>query len=143
MRPAHRHPYDGGRAVISPANDTDTVAPFQRLGAVANRNVSGLDMDLVQEMKRHPAELREAAFRLQMDDIQNSLTPRQAELLQFVHDFRRRHDWGPSHQEMMAALGLRSTSRVNCLVSELEDRGIVSRVEGQHRSIRINHAKGA
>ncbi|SHI79268.1 LexA DNA binding domain-containing protein [Aureimonas altamirensis DSM 21988] len=125
------------------ANDTDSVAPFQRLGAVANRVVSDLDMDLVHEMKRHPAELREAAFRLQMEDAHTGLTPRQAEVLQFIHDHQMRRGSSPSFAQIGEALDIKSKSGVHRLVHGLAERGAVTLSPGRNRTTRINHAKGA
>ena len=126
-----------------PANDTDSIAPFQRLGAVANRVVSNLDMDLVYEMKRHPAELREAAFRLQMEEARAGLTPRQAEVLQFIHDHQTRTGAAPSYREIAKALSLKSISGIHRLVYGLAERGAVTLSPGRNRTTRINHAKGA
>lgn len=127
----------------SAANDTDSVAPFQRLGAVANRVVSDLDMDLVHEMKRHPAELREAAFRLQLEEARAGLTPRQAEVLQFIHDHQTRTGAAPSYREIAKALSLKSISGIHRLVYGLAERGAVTLSPGRNRTTRINHAKGA
>ncbi|KAA0970834.1 MarR family transcriptional regulator [Aureimonas fodinaquatilis] len=125
------------------ANDADTVAPFQRLGSVVNRIISDLDMDLVHQMLLHKAELREAAFRLQQQEAHEGLTQRQADALQFIHDHETRTGSAPTYRQIAEALCLKSTSGVHRIITGLEDRGAITRVQGKARTVRVQYFKGA
>ena len=54
-----------------------------------------------------------------------SATPRQHELLAYILRFREERGVSPSVREMCAALGVRSTNAVACLLRALERKGLV------------------
>jgi len=66
------------------------------------------------------------------------LTPRARDLLAFIEDYQG--DSGgtsPSFVEMAAAVGSKSTSTVPRLLGQLEERGLIRRLERRARAIEI------
>lgn len=63
-------------------------------------------------------------------------TARQGEYLAFIHRFTLRHGIAPSFDEIAAHFGTSSPS-VNGMVKTLERRGLLSRVAGAARSLRV------
>ena len=68
------------------------------------------------------------------------LTPRQFELLRFVHSYVTRHGVSPSFDEMRDALNLRSKSGIHRLISALEERGYIRRLAHRARAIELLRA---
>ena len=64
------------------------------------------------------------------------LTPRQAELLAFVESYIGEHGFGPSFQEMAAALGSHK-GNIHWLLTRLEDRGVIRRIPHRQRAIEV------
>lgn len=62
------------------------------------------------------------------------LTPKQAELLEFIEDCTE-NGCAPSYDEMALAMGVSSRSRIHWLVSQLEERGHVKKMYGRARSV--------
>lgn len=65
-----------------------------------------------------------------------SFTARQGEYLAFIHHFTLRHGIAPSFDEIAAHFGTSSPS-VNGMIKTLERRGLLSRVPGAARSLRV------
>ncbi len=64
-------------------------------------------------------------------------TKKQQELLQFIGDFLREHDYAPSYREIMAALGYKSVSTVAVHVDGLIAKGYLVKSDKSARSIRL------
>jgi SOS-response transcriptional repressor LexA len=63
-------------------------------------------------------------------------TARQGEILAFIHCFTARHGVAPSFEEIASHFGTSSPS-VNGMIKTLERRGLLSRVPGAARSLRV------
>lgn len=68
------------------------------------------------------------------------LTPRQHELLRFIHGYVRRNGVSPSFEEMRDSLNLRSKSGIHRLISALEERGYIRRLAHRARAIELLRA---
>lgn len=68
------------------------------------------------------------------------LTRRLADTLAVIEDYHSKHGFSPSYEEMMHSLGLASKAGVFRLVNELEERGHISRLPHQSRSIVLRGA---
>ena len=66
-------------------------------------------------------------------------TPRQLQLLRFVHDYTRQHGCPPTYLEMRKELGVQSKNDIWRLLDELKKKGWVASVHGQARSLIILH----
>lgn len=64
-------------------------------------------------------------------------TKKQQELLQFIGDFLKEHDYAPSYREVMAALSYKSVSTVAVHVDGLIAKGYLTKSDKSARSIRI------
>lgn len=64
-------------------------------------------------------------------------TERQEAVLSFIDAFQMEHGWPPSVREIGSNFGIRSTNGVHGYLRALEGKGLISRVAGQARSIRI------
>ena len=64
-------------------------------------------------------------------------TKKQQELLQFIGDFLREHDYAPSYREVMAALGYKSVSTVAVHVDGLIAKGYLTKSDKSARSVRL------
>ena len=64
------------------------------------------------------------------------MTPRQAQVLQVLHDRLSTDGVCPSYRELAAAAGVH-LSRIYFVVSQLERRGYVRRKPGAHRAIEV------
>src|SRR3977135_4645618 len=76
------------------------------------------------------------------------LTKKQYELLMFIHQRIREAGVPPSFDEMKDALDLRSKSGIHRLITALEERGYIRRLEKRARALEIvrlpeNTAEGA
>ncbi len=65
------------------------------------------------------------------------LTNKQYELLMFIHERIRETGVPPSFDEMKDALGLKSKSGIHRLVTALEERGYIRRLEKRARALEI------
>src|SRR3954464_2063621 len=65
------------------------------------------------------------------------LTKKQYELLMFIHQRVRETGVPPSFDEMKDALDLRSKSGIHRLITALEERGYIRRLEKRARAIEI------
>ena len=68
------------------------------------------------------------------------LTPRQHELLRFIHGYVTRNGVSPSFEEMRDSLNLRSKSGIHRLISALEERGYIRRLAHRARAIELLRA---
>ena len=68
------------------------------------------------------------------------LTPRQHQLLHFIHDYVTRHGVAPSFEEMRDSLELRSKSGIHRLITGLEERGYIRRLAHRARAIELLRA---
>lgn len=68
------------------------------------------------------------------------LTPRMAQLADFIAVYQAKNGYAPTYDEMMTGLGLKSKSGISRLVASLEKRGAVTRAPASARSVSI--AKG-
>ena len=68
---------------------------------------------------------------------QERATKKQQELLQFVSDFIREHDYGPSYREIMRALDYKSVSTVAVHIDGLITKGYLRRRDKSPRSLEI------
>ncbi len=64
-------------------------------------------------------------------------TKKQQELLQFIGDFLKEHDYAPSYREIMSALGYKSVSTVAVHVDGLIVKGYLTKSDKSARSIRL------
>lgn len=72
-----------------------------------------------------------------------SLTPRQAELLAFIKSFIAERGYGPSYDEMMKHLGIKSKSGVHRLVSGLHTRKHLVRMTHRSRALHVAPVKAS
>jgi len=64
-------------------------------------------------------------------------TKKQQELLQFIGDFLKEHDYAPSYREIMSALGYKSVSTVAVHVDGLIAKGYITKSDKSARSVRL------
>jgi repressor LexA len=65
------------------------------------------------------------------------LTPKQKELLLFIHERLKESGVPPSYDEMKEALDLRSKSGIHRLITALEERGFIRRLPHRARALEI------
>lgn len=64
-------------------------------------------------------------------------TKKQQELLQYISDFLKEHDYAPSYREVMTVLGYKSVSTVAVHVDGLIAKGYLTKTDKSARSIRL------
>lgn len=70
--------------------------------------------------------------------MKTTTTHKQAELLAYLKSYTEESGGiGPSFEEMMYGVGLKSKSGVHRLLTALEERGLISRKPGRSRCITI------
>lgn len=67
----------------------------------------------------------------------SGLTQRQHDLLMFTHERTRETGIPPSFEQMKDALGLKSKSGIHRLITALEERGYIRRMEKRARAIEV------
>jgi hypothetical protein len=67
------------------------------------------------------------------------LTRQQRRAMDFIFAYVKQHDFAPSYQEIMEAMGLKSKSGVHRIVHALAERGAVEIMPDRARSIVVNH----
>lgn len=78
----------------------------------------------------------------------NNLTPRQAEILEFLHEFQRTERIAPTYREIGDHFGFKSTKAAADHISALEKKGYLRRHSGRSRCIELlpitnsNYANG-
>jgi len=65
------------------------------------------------------------------------LTPKQYELLMFIHERLKESGIPPSFDEMKEALDLRSKSGIHRLITALEERGFIRRLPNRARALEV------
>lgn len=65
------------------------------------------------------------------------LTATQQRCVQFIENFSAEHGSSPSYREIGAAVGLASVSGVYSLIERLEERGAITKLPGQARSLLV------
>lgn len=65
------------------------------------------------------------------------ITALQRRCLRVIAEFIREHGYGPSHSEIMQAMGWRSKHNCTRVLDQLEARGYVRRWKGHSRSVEI------
>jgi repressor LexA len=65
------------------------------------------------------------------------LTPKQHELLMFIHERLRESGVPPSFDEMKDALDLKSKSGIHRLITALEERGFIRRLPNRARAMEV------
>lgn len=70
-------------------------------------------------------------------------TKKQQELLQYIADFLKEHDYAPSYREIMGVLGYKSVSTVAVHVDGLITKGYLTKTDKSARSIRLAAEKTA
>lgn len=65
------------------------------------------------------------------------LTPKQHDLLMFIHERLEESGVSPSFDEMKDALGLRSKSGIHRLITALEERGFIRRLAHRARALEV------
>ncbi|CAN5122235.1 transcriptional repressor LexA [soil metagenome] len=65
------------------------------------------------------------------------LTPKQQELLTFIHNRLEEGGVSPSFEEMKEALDLRSKSGIHRLINALEERGFIRRLPNRARALEV------
>ena len=65
------------------------------------------------------------------------LTHQQEKLLQFISDFQNKSNVTPSFDEMKDGLGLKSKSGIHRILSALEERGYIRKLNNRARAIEI------
>lgn len=65
------------------------------------------------------------------------LTKSQATLLKFIDEYIAEKGWCPSYLEMAAGIGLKSKSRIGVVLTALEERGFICRIEGTARAVEV------
>ena len=73
----------------------------------------------------------------QPGDTREMLTRKQAELLRFIHERLKEAGVPPSFDEMKDALDLRSKSGIHRLITALEERGFLRRMEKRARALEV------
>src|SRR5262252_4919126 len=69
--------------------------------------------------------------------VSRALTPRQRQILQFIHDWVQERGYSPSMREIGRAVGLTSTSSVEHQLSTLESKGHLRREAGCPRTVEV------
>src|SRR5579872_5858096 len=72
-----------------------------------------------------------------MKDMAVMLTRKQYELLMFIHERVRESGIPPSFDEMKDALDLKSKSGIHRLITALEERGFLRRMEKRARALEV------
>lgn len=65
----------------------------------------------------------------------HGLTRRQSQLLGFIAEYSSKHGCSPSYVEMAQEMGISGVSAIHQHVTRLEERGHITRLPGQSRSI--------
>ena len=64
-------------------------------------------------------------------------TPQQQRIAVFVREYRRTHEFGPSHQEIADQFGFSSTNAVRSHIALMKKKGILDYTIGKARSLRV------
>lgn len=67
-------------------------------------------------------------------------TERQQKIYDFIREYMHREAMPPTNREIGQAVGIRSTGHVDHHLSALEDMGLITRIPGRSRGIRLSDA---
>ena len=67
------------------------------------------------------------------------LTPKQAEIYEYIQKFTKTHGYPPSVREISAAVNLKSPSTVHFHMKKLEAEGYIQKADGKTRAISLPH----
>ena len=70
-------------------------------------------------------------------DLSTMLTHQQEKLLQFINNFQLKSNVTPSFDEMKDGLGLKSKSGIHRILSALEERGYIRKLNNRARAIEV------
>ncbi len=70
--------------------------------------------------------------------METKLSDPQTRIYEFIVDYARQEGRPPTNREIGQAVGIRSTGHVDHHLSALERKGLITRVRGKSRGIRIN-----
>ena len=65
------------------------------------------------------------------------LTIKQRELLDYLSEYKDKHNHSPSYDEIRIAMRLKSKSGIHRIVSALEERGFIKKLANRARAIEI------
>ena len=65
------------------------------------------------------------------------LTKKQKELLDYLSEYKDKHNHSPSYDEIRIAMNLKSKSGIHRIVSALEERGFIKKLANRARAIEI------
>ena len=74
--------------------------------------------------------------------MDNELTPRQAEILEFIRAYTRSSGYPPTRAEICRAMGFRSPNAAEEHLRALARKGAIEMAPGASRGIRLKHAAG-
>jgi SOS-response transcriptional repressor LexA len=69
--------------------------------------------------------------------MNQDLTDRQREVLDFVRDFIAQHEFGPTVRDCMHGLNIRSPNGIVCHLKSLQRKGYIDRSGGKARGLRL------
>ena len=70
--------------------------------------------------------------------LQEQMTKRQKELLDFIRKYVKKHEMSPTYREMVKALSSKSVSNIGRMLDALAEEGkITRRVPAKPRSIKV------
>jgi len=72
--------------------------------------------------------------------MDNSLSEPQQRILNFIVDYIRKEGRPPTNREIGHAVNIRSTGHVDHHLTALEKKGMITRVRGKSRGIRVNES---
>lgn len=107
---------------------------------MVDRLTAASDAYVVRASGPVPANHREcmrAALEAADATVTVGLTAIQQRCLKFIADFSAEHGSSPSYREIGAAMGLASVSGVYSLIERLEERGAITKLPGQARSLLV------
>jgi DNA-binding MarR family transcriptional regulator len=67
------------------------------------------------------------------------LTAEQLRCLKFIYDATENHQVAPSYEEIQRHLGLKAKSGIHRLITELESRGVLTRIPFRARAISVTN----
>lgn len=69
--------------------------------------------------------------------MQNDLTPRETELLDYIIKFKEVNGFSPSYVEMMVGINTKSSSYIDTALNHLEDKGYIVHRYKKSRTIKV------
>ena len=102
-------------------------------------------------MRGHPSSVKQTGAQLlspfyccrgqkcpQCEESMKKLTDKQSKMLRFIKDYMIQNGYCPSTRDIMDGLGYKSTSNVNVMLQQLEDKGYIEMpIKGGSRAIKV------